>query len=123
MKLQEKRSIRVAILDLYEGVPNQGMRCIREILNQYAEANFLDIMWMSLKCAMNCRPLMWHLTIFSFQVALPGALSIVKALNGKTNISNGWVVWRSGIIIPETITGNLFFLFVILFNSFAAIIE
>lgn len=39
------RSIKVAILDLYEGVPNQGMRCIREILNQYAEANHLGLTW------------------------------------------------------------------------------
>ncbi|ULQ54828.1 type 1 glutamine amidotransferase [Flavihumibacter fluvii] len=37
--------IKVAILDLYEGVENQGMRCIREILNQYAEANQLDLQW------------------------------------------------------------------------------
>ncbi len=29
--------IRVAILDMYEGVENQGMRCIREILNQFAD--------------------------------------------------------------------------------------
>jgi GMP synthase-like glutamine amidotransferase len=39
------RSIKVAILDLYEGVPNQGMRCIREILNQYGEANHLHLTW------------------------------------------------------------------------------
>ena len=45
MKLQEKKPLRVAILDLYDGVPNQGMRGIREILNQYAEANFLDLSW------------------------------------------------------------------------------
>jgi homoserine O-succinyltransferase len=32
----EKKHIRIAILDLYEGQPNQGMRCIREILDQYA---------------------------------------------------------------------------------------
>ncbi len=40
-----KKLIRVAILDLYEGVENQGMRCIREILNHYAEVNELDIQW------------------------------------------------------------------------------
>lgn len=45
MKLTEKKRIRVAILDLYEGVANQGMRCIREILNQYGEANHLDMTW------------------------------------------------------------------------------
>ena len=40
-----QKRIRVAILDLYEGVPNQGMRCIREILNQYGESNGLDLHW------------------------------------------------------------------------------
>ncbi|HRN58351.1 MAG TPA: GMP synthase, partial [Agriterribacter sp.] len=45
MKFAEKKPIRVAILDLYEGVANQGMRCIREILNQYGEAHFLDMEW------------------------------------------------------------------------------
>lgn len=31
------KTIKVALLDLYEGQPNQGMRCIREILKKYAE--------------------------------------------------------------------------------------
>ncbi len=35
--------LRIAILDLYEGVANQGMRCIREILNQFAEMNQVDL--------------------------------------------------------------------------------
>ena len=35
--------IRVAILDLYEGQPNQGMRCIREILNQWSEYHHLEM--------------------------------------------------------------------------------
>jgi len=29
-------TLRVAILDLYEGVPNQGMRCLRDILHAFA---------------------------------------------------------------------------------------
>lgn len=29
--------LRIAILDLYEGQANQGMRCIREIINQWSE--------------------------------------------------------------------------------------
>ena len=41
----EKKSIRVAILDMYEGFANQGMRCIREILNQFGENNQLDLTW------------------------------------------------------------------------------
>jgi homoserine O-succinyltransferase len=35
--------IKVAILDLYEGHPNQGMRCIRELLDQYGASNGLDL--------------------------------------------------------------------------------
>ncbi|MEP7165759.1 MAG: GMP synthase [Ferruginibacter sp.] len=35
--------LRIAILDLYEGAANQGMRCIREILNQYSEMNQVDM--------------------------------------------------------------------------------
>jgi GMP synthase-like glutamine amidotransferase len=35
------KKIRVAILDLYEGAPNQGMRCIRDIVRSYCrEHNF-----------------------------------------------------------------------------------
>ncbi len=35
--------LRIAILDLYEGAANQGMRCIREILNQFSEMNQVDL--------------------------------------------------------------------------------
>ncbi|MEP6844852.1 MAG: GMP synthase [Panacibacter sp.] len=35
--------VRIAILDLYEGVANQGMRCIREIVNQWGESNHYDV--------------------------------------------------------------------------------
>jgi homoserine O-succinyltransferase len=41
----EKQSVRVAILDMNEEMPNQGMRCIREILNQYGEINKLNLSW------------------------------------------------------------------------------
>ncbi|MEO7314666.1 MAG: GMP synthase [Ginsengibacter sp.] len=43
MNFNGKRTVRVAILDLYEGVENQGMRGLREILNQFAEINHLDL--------------------------------------------------------------------------------
>ena len=41
--MTHEKSVRVAILDLYEGKPNQGMRCIREILNHFADSNHIDI--------------------------------------------------------------------------------
>ncbi|MES1220273.1 MAG: GMP synthase, partial [Bacteroidota bacterium] len=43
MSWTEKRSVRIAILDLYEGKANQGMRCIREIIQQWSENNNLDV--------------------------------------------------------------------------------
>ena len=39
------KHIRIAILDLYEGQPNQGMRCIREIINQWGEQNQYQVMY------------------------------------------------------------------------------
>ena len=43
MNFSEKPSLRIAILDLYEGFENQGMRGIREILNQFADASHIEI--------------------------------------------------------------------------------
>lgn len=43
MKFDSNKAVRVAILDMYEGFENQGMRCLREIINQYAEINNLEI--------------------------------------------------------------------------------
>ena len=39
MLLSEKNKFRIAILDLYEGVANQGMRCIRTIVKNWGVAN------------------------------------------------------------------------------------
>ena len=35
--------VRIAILDLNAGYPNQGMRCIREIVNQWGETNSYNV--------------------------------------------------------------------------------
>lgn len=35
--------VRLAILDLYEGQANQGMRCIRELLTDYGRSHRLDL--------------------------------------------------------------------------------
>ncbi|TAN15686.1 MAG: GMP synthase [Chitinophagaceae bacterium] len=42
MDLQEDK-LRVAVIDMYNGEPGQGMRCIREILNQYGEFNKISL--------------------------------------------------------------------------------
>jgi len=41
--MEGPRKIKVAILDLYEGHPNQGMRCIRELLDQYGATHGIDL--------------------------------------------------------------------------------
>jgi homoserine O-succinyltransferase/O-acetyltransferase len=45
MSLPANKAIRIAILDMNECKPNQGMRCIREILNQFGELNNMDLEW------------------------------------------------------------------------------
>ncbi len=40
-----KQTIKLAILDLYDGAPNQGLRCIREILNQFGSYQQINIVW------------------------------------------------------------------------------
>ena len=39
----EKQQIKVAILDLYDGIENEGMRGFREILQHYREKNDLEL--------------------------------------------------------------------------------
>jgi GMP synthase-like glutamine amidotransferase len=35
----ENKTVKIAVLDLYEGFPNQGMRCIQEIVSKWANTN------------------------------------------------------------------------------------
>ncbi len=39
----EKTPVKVAILDLYDGHPNQGMRCFQDILSKYRVENQLNL--------------------------------------------------------------------------------
>ena len=36
-------NVRIALLDLYEGVANEGMRCIREIVKHWAQTNHYNV--------------------------------------------------------------------------------
>jgi homoserine O-succinyltransferase len=44
MNFSENKIIRIAILDLYEGVANEGMRCIREIIQSWSLKNNIQIL-------------------------------------------------------------------------------
>ena len=41
--METDKKLKVAILDLYEGVPNEGMRCLRNILREFADDNNIDV--------------------------------------------------------------------------------
>lgn len=43
MNDSERRQVKVAILDLYDGHANQGMRCIREILKEWGEFYNIEV--------------------------------------------------------------------------------
>ncbi len=45
MSATDKKTIRIAVLDLYEGQANQGMRCIREIVREWGEINQFTIVY------------------------------------------------------------------------------
>ena len=45
MEKVHSRAVRVAILDLYQGQANEGMRCIREILKAYGHKNNINLSW------------------------------------------------------------------------------
>lgn len=51
---KEKQAIRVAILDLYNGIANEGMRGIREILERYKVKNDLDLSYDIFEVRRNC---------------------------------------------------------------------
>src|SRR2546423_11602635 len=40
---RHKMKVRIALLDLYEGAANQGMRCIREIIYQWGNRNKYNV--------------------------------------------------------------------------------
>lgn len=43
MELSEKKIVRIAILDLYEGLENQGMRCIRQIIDDWGTQHEYEV--------------------------------------------------------------------------------
>ena len=40
---KDKQEIKVAILDLYDGIANQGMRCFQDILERYKTTHHLNL--------------------------------------------------------------------------------
>jgi hypothetical protein len=38
-----ERKIKIAILDMYEGAANQGMRCLQQLIKEWGENNSLNV--------------------------------------------------------------------------------
>jgi len=49
-----KQTIKVAVLDLYNGIENEGMRGIREVLQRYKVQNDLDLTYQVFEVRRNC---------------------------------------------------------------------
>jgi GMP synthase-like glutamine amidotransferase len=43
--METDKKLKVAVLDLYEGEPNEGMRCLRNILREFGEDNNIVVQW------------------------------------------------------------------------------
>ncbi len=43
MKFEANKTVRIAVLEMYEGFENQGMRCLREIISQFGKINNVEI--------------------------------------------------------------------------------
>jgi GMP synthase-like glutamine amidotransferase len=52
--MSNPNTIRVALLDLYEGQVNEGMRCIRDILGQYGKAHGINLVVAEFDVRLNC---------------------------------------------------------------------
>lgn len=122
MDITEKKNVRVAILDMYEGVANQGMRCLREILNQYGEASDLDLQWDEFEVRLQkmVPDLSYDIYISS---GGPGSPLIVRVANGNTSILAGLTRLKNGITTKRTCRKNMFSLSAILTSWLAAIIS
>ncbi|HUP14073.1 MAG TPA: hypothetical protein VM187_17755, partial [Niastella sp.] len=53
--MNNQTTIQVALLDLYEGQVNEGMRCIRDILNQYSKTNNIKLVCKEFNVRQKCQ--------------------------------------------------------------------
>src|SRR5688572_7976306 len=53
--MNKPQTIRVALLNLYEGQVNEGMRCIRDILQQYSKAHDINLVCKEFDVRLKCQ--------------------------------------------------------------------
>ncbi|WP_315822064.1 hypothetical protein [Paraflavitalea speifideaquila] len=122
MYMSDKKHIHIAILDLYEGQPNQGMRCIRELLTQYGQIHQLEISWEEFDVRLK-----QELPDLSYDIYIssggPGSPLDSEGSEWETQYFN----WLSTIETYNDAAHNpvkrAYYLFVIPFNWLAAILK
>ena len=94
--MKATRKLKVAILDLYEGEPNQGMRCLRNILGDFGEENNIEVDWNEFDVR-----LLNEVPDMSYDVFIssggPGSPLESRIVIGKKNILPGSMKWNDGI--------------------------
>lgn len=116
------KKIRIAILDLNENLPNQGMRCIRQILKEYGEKNNIEIEHREFEVRVEKQ-----VPDLSFDIYIssggPEAHWKARAANGKKIILTGFLRLKSGTKILLNKIKNMSSLFATLINWHAGIIK
>ena len=76
----DKPEIKVAILDLYDGIANEGMRGFQDILKRYKAKNELKFkLTKFLMCAEKCEVPDYKILIFIFPAVAPAVRLTAKA--------------------------------------------
>lgn len=88
MSEQHSLPVKVAILDLYNGHANQGMRCIRQILNEFRELHNLELVYDEFDVRRNNSVPDLSYDVF-ISTGGPGSPLKAKGWNGKKNILIG----------------------------------
>ena len=84
-----ERNIRIAILDLYEGQANQGMRCLREIIGKWGEANRFIVVYDEFDVRLN---LAVPDTSYDIYISSGGPGSPLESMHSEwENIYFGWL--------------------------------
>jgi len=119
---RHKMKVRIAILDLYEGVANQGMRCIREIIRQWGTKNTYNVELHEFDVRQKC-----DVPDLSYDIYIssggPGSPLESEGLNGIQNSATGFGRLKNGTMILSIFPKNMCSLFVIVFNWHAVIIK
>ncbi|MDZ4707567.1 MAG: GMP synthase [Saprospiraceae bacterium] len=109
MFTKEKEVIRIAILDLYNGEANEGIRCIHELIQQFSEESELEIITdtFAVRLSEDIPDLSYDIYISS---GGPGSPLETKGMGWDTKyfeLIDSIEAWN---ILPQTVKKHVFFI-------------